>query len=389
MYTVLQIVWFILIAVLWTGYLVLEGFGVGAGMIMPIVAKTDRERSQVQRTYGPVWDGNEVWLLTAGGATFAAFPLWYATMFSGMYLALFLILVCLIVRICAIEWRSKVASEKWRAKWDWGQIIATWLVPILFGVAFANLVQGMNIAVVDPATPQKSIAPDTLAALPNKEAMIHNFVGEGAPLESVFLSLLTPYTILGGVALMCVFLAQGSLWLSIKTDGVVQERAKNLAKSTTVAATLTIAVLAVWGQFAYASQVLWGWIPLVIAALAIIGATALTWLDKPWLAFFTHGAAIAGAVSWIFTTMAPNVMKSSIDPDYSLTMWEASSSESTLIVMLVVAVLLVPVVLGYTAWAYTKMSGTISVHDVEDNPGLVWDRIQSASNVSGNFFKES
>ena len=115
---ILQVIWFILIAVLWTGYLVLEGFGVGAGMVMPMVAKTDRERTQVQKTFGPVWDGNEVWLLTAGGATFAAFPEWYATMFSGMYLALFLILFCLIVRICAIEWRTKVSSAAWRGRWD-------------------------------------------------------------------------------------------------------------------------------------------------------------------------------------------------------------------------------------------------------------------------------
>ena len=136
--TFLQVLWFILIAVLWTGYLFLEGFSLGIGMTLPFVAKNDKERTQVIRTVGPVWDANEVWLLTAGGATFAAFPEWYATMFSGMYLALFLILVCLILRISAVEWRAKVASEKWRARWDVMHVVAAWLVPILFGVAFAN-----------------------------------------------------------------------------------------------------------------------------------------------------------------------------------------------------------------------------------------------------------
>ena len=148
----LSILWFVLIAVLWTVYLILEGFDFGVGMLLPFVAKGDRERTQTVRTIGPHWDGNEVWLLTAGGATFAAFPEWYATMFSGMYLALFLILVCLIIRVMALEWRSKVATEKWRHAWDWAHTVSAWLVPILLGVAFANFVQGMRIEVVDVAT---------------------------------------------------------------------------------------------------------------------------------------------------------------------------------------------------------------------------------------------
>lgn len=382
--TFLQVIWFILIAVLWTGYLVLEGFGVGSGMIMPMVAKNDRERGQVQRTFGPVWDGNEVWLLTAGGATFAAFAPWYATMFSGMYLALFLILLCLIVRICAIEWRNKVASEQWRARWDKAHTIAAWLVPILFGVAFANLVQGMNIALVDPANPTQMVQGATL-----EKGLVHNFVGDGAPLGSVFLSLLTPYTILGGLAIAAVFLTQGAMWISIKTDGDVQARAKALSKKVAVVATVLVAILAVWGQFAYATQALWGWIPLVIAALLIIAGTALAWMDKPWPAFFANSAAIAGAVSWIFVAMAPNVMKSSIDDAYSLTIANAANSSSTLTVMLVVALILVPIVLAYTAWAYYKMRGVVSIDDVDENPGLVWDRIKAVGQKSGNFFQES
>ena len=145
----LSVLWFILIAVLWIGYLTLEGFGFGVGMIYKFVAKDERERRALLGTIGPHWDGNEVWLLTAGGATFAAFPEWYGTLFSGAYLVLFLILLALIVRICAIEWRGKINSDTWRARWDWAHTISAWLPAVLWGAAFANLVQGMQIEVVE------------------------------------------------------------------------------------------------------------------------------------------------------------------------------------------------------------------------------------------------
>lgn len=371
MLTTLQVIWVVLIAVLWTGYLVLEGFGIGAGMIMPLVAKTDRERSQVQKTFGPVWDGNEVWLLTAGGATFAAFPEWYATMFSGMYLALFLILLCLIVRICAIEWRAKVASEAWRSRWDLMQTVACWLVPILFGVAFANLVQGMNIAVTNPYTPDVLVPAKDI----NLAVDVHNFTSSGAPLGSVFLSLLTPYTILGGLMLAAVFLTQGALWLSVRTDGAVEARAKTLAAKTAILDTVLVAVVALWGQFAYASQVL-AWIPLVIAALLLVATVYLALMGQSLFALLAHSAAIAGAVSWVFAAMVPGVMKSYIDPAYTLTMWVASSSQSTLTIMLCATLVFVPCVLGYTYWSYSTMKFKITLDDVENNPGLPWERIR-------------
>ena len=144
----LSILWFILIAVLWIGYLTLEGFDFGVGMILKILGHDERERRATLSTIGPHWDGNEVWLLTAGGATFAAFPEWYSTLFSGAYVVLFIILLCLIVRVCAIEWRPKVNSQTWRDRWDWVHTISAWLPSILWGVAFANLVQGMHIEVV-------------------------------------------------------------------------------------------------------------------------------------------------------------------------------------------------------------------------------------------------
>ena len=227
----LSILWFILVAVLWTVYLILEGFDFGVGMLLPFVAKGDRERTQTVRTIGPHWDGNEVWLLTAGGATFAAFPEWYATMFSGMYLALFLILVCLIIRVMALEWRSKVATEKWRHAWDWAHTVSAWLVPILLGVAFANFVQGMRIEVVDVAT---GTVIDPTLVNQSLATATHQLTGG-------FFSLLTPYTILGGLAVMAVCLAHGAQFLALKTTGEVRDRANAIAAPATIAATVLAA----------------------------------------------------------------------------------------------------------------------------------------------------
>ncbi|MBV7363793.1 cytochrome d ubiquinol oxidase subunit II [Actinomycetaceae bacterium TAE3-ERU4] len=366
--TFLQVLWFILIAVLWTGYLALEGFGLGAGMLLRRIARNDRERGAIVRAIGPHWDGNEVWLLTAGGATFAAFPEWYATMFSGMYMALFLLLCVLIVRICAIEWRKKINSESWRNKWDWAQTISAWIAPVLLGVAFANLVQGMQIAVVDPKTPLTPVA----VAQINLSSQVHNLIGG-------FWSLLTPFTILGGVVIAAVFLSHGALFLSIKLEGDLGIRAAKSASVLSLASTALTAVWALWAQFAYGGSQPLAWIPLVIAAICLIASTALTLTGKYMPAFFASFAGIAGAVAFIFTNMAPDVMRSSIDPAYSLTIWDASSSHSTLIIMTVVTVTLVPVVLGYTIWSYWVFRAKISADEIHP-AGLIWDKIRQSEN---------
>ena len=342
----LSILWFILIAVLWTMYLVLEGFDYGVGMLQGFLARDDRERTQALRTIGPHWDGNEVWLLTAGGATFAAFPEWYATMFSGMYLALFLILLALIVRVCAVEWRSKLKSEQWRSVWDRVHAVSALLVPLLFGVAFANLVQGMKIEVVTHGT-NAVVAPADVPSSLN--TAVHQLTGG-------FFSLLTPYTLLGGLVLVALCLAHGAQFLALKTDGDLQERANGFAAPATVVATALAAVWVIWGQFAYSTNVL-AWIPLLIAALCLIASTVFSQavLRNEGLSFLFSCLAMAGAVAWIFAAMAPNVMKSSIDPAYSLTIAQASSTTGTLTVMSIVALCLVPVVLVYTAWSYWKL----------------------------------
>ncbi|HEY0259514.1 MAG TPA: cytochrome d ubiquinol oxidase subunit II [Lacisediminihabitans sp.] len=367
----LSILWYILIAVLWTGYLVLEGFDFGVGMLLHIVAKNDRERTAVVRTIGPHWDGNEVWLLTAGGATFAAFPEWYATMFSGMYLPLFIILVLLILRITAIEWRSKIATEKWRATWDWFHTVAALGVPLLLGVAFANLVQGMKIEVIDRATQTAVPVADAAAAAATSS---HQLTGG-------FFSLLTPFTLLGGVVIVAICLMHGAQFLTLKTDGVIRERANAFIAPASAVSTVLAAVLVLWGQFAHTDNLL-AWIPLVIAALSLIASAAFSQAAtrREGLSFVLSSVGIAAAVAWIFSAMAPAVMKSSIDPGYSLTISQASSTQGTLTVMTIVAVCLVPIVLIYTAWSYWVFRKRVTPGDVDANAGLLPDKIRLGEN---------
>ena len=368
----LSILWFILIAVLWTVYLVLEGFDFGVGMLLPLVAKDDRERTQTVRTIGPHWDGNEVWLLTAGGATFAAFPEWYATMFSGMYLALFLVLVCLIVRVVALEWRSKIAAEKWRRTWDWIHTASAWLVPLLLGVAFANFVQGMMIEVVDQ---RSGMVVDPTAVASSLATATHQLTGG-------FFSLLTPYTVLGGAVLVSVCLAHGAQFLALKTEGEVRERANAIAAPATIGATALAVVWMMWGQFAFTTNVL-AWLPLVVAALAVIVSTVLSQqtLRHERRSFAASCTAIAATVAWVFAAMAPAVQKSSINPAYSLTIDQASSTQATLTVMAVVAGCLVPVVAAYVAWSYWVFRARVGPDDVSTRTGLPLGRIR----LGGNF----
>lgn len=367
----LPLLWFILIAVLWIGYLTLEGFDFGVGMLLPIVPKNEKERRLALNTIGPHWDGNEVWLLTAGGATFAAFPQWYAVMFSGMYLPLFLILVFLIIRICALEWRGKVNDDGWRRAWDTGHTVAAWTVSILWGVAFANLVQGMKIEVVTLTDPARRIYevvdPATVAAATGQEAvaLTHQLTGG-------FFSLLTPFTILGGLVTLSLFLTHGAIFLALKTSGDVQKRSEKLASRLSVGSLLITAVWAIIAQLAYANP--WAWIPLVLAALALAATAFFAIKGDELRAFIANFIAIAAAVVYIFTAMAPNVLKSSIAPEYSLTIQDAAAAHWTLVIMTGAAVIFVPIVLGYTIWSYKVFATRISVDDIPDEPsGLTKD----------------
>jgi len=316
----LETLWFVLIAVLWIGFFFLEGFDFGVGILLPFIGKTDEDRRVMINTIGPTWDGNEVWLLTAGGAMFAAFPEWYATMFSGFFLALLLVLVGLIVRGVAFEYRSKNPTSQWRTMWDGAIFIGSVLPALLFGVAFGNLVRGLQI---DAA---------------------HEYVGG-------FWALLNPYSLVMGIAAVALFTFHGALFLSMKAKGVVYDRAVAVAKPLSIAATVIVAGAMVWSYLLRSG----GAVPLWLAILAVVllaGAAGLVNAGKFAWAFTLTGLTIATIVAAIFVGMYPNVMLSTIDPAYSLTVFNASSTTMTLQIMSVVALIFVPIVLGYQSWSY-------------------------------------
>lgn len=357
----LSILWLILIAVLWIGYLTLEGFDFGVGMLLKILGHDERERRAMMQAIGPHWDGNEVWLLTAGGATFAAFPEWYGTLFSGAYIALFVILLCLIVRVCAIEWRSKINTQAWRDGWDWAHTICAWLPSILWGVAFANMVQGMKIQVVMTKTgevvPASEVPHDTLMA------------GAANQLTGGFWSLLTPFTILGGLVTCTLFLTHGALFIALRTEGELHERALSMGRTLGIISTVITAVWAVWAQVAYSVNPGVSWIPLAIAALCLIGSLLMTFARREGLAFGLSFGGIAFAVIFIFSSMAPNVMRSSINDAYSLTYEQAASTDTTLLIMTIAAVIFVPIVLLYTIWGYRVFAYRINPTKINPNEG--------------------
>lgn len=248
----LQIIWIVLIAVLWIGYFVLEGFDFGVGILLPVLGKNEAERRTMITTLGPVWDGNEVWLLVAGGATFAAFPEWYATLFSGFYLPLFLILVALIVRGVAFEYRSKHGDSQWRARWDQLIVFGSFLPSLLWGVAFANLVRGVEVVPLD---------------------------GGGFEYTGGFFALLNPFALLGGLVTLTLFMTHGAIFISLKTDGDLRYRARDLAFKLGVVATVLAVVFLVWGQLAYSNNV-WSWIPVAVAAVSWLAAVGSIKLDE-------------------------------------------------------------------------------------------------------------
>jgi cytochrome d ubiquinol oxidase subunit II len=324
----LTTIWFILITILWVGYLVLEGFDFGVGILSRIIGRTEPERRALMHTIGPFWDGNEVWVLVAGGATFAAFPEWYATLFSGFYLPLFLILLALILRGVAIEYRNKRDDAAWRERWDWGIFVGSLLPAILWGVAFANIVAGVPLDAD------------------------HEFTGD-------LFTLLNPYGLLGGLTTLGLFVTHGAVFLALKTDGDLRRRANRLAgRVGLVAAVLAVAFLA-WTQLQHgdpASLVL-----SVLAAAAFVGGLAANWRGREGWAFAGSALTIGLAVVALFVALFPDVMPSSTNPAYSLTVENAASTPYTLTIMTWVAVIFTPIVLLYQGWTYWVFRRRVSV----------------------------
>ena len=331
----LTVVWFGLITVLFIGFFVLEGFDYGVGMLLPFLGKNDVERRMIINTIGPVWDGNEVWMITAGGALFAAFPHVYATMFSSFYLALFLMLLALIGRGVAFEFRSKDESPVWRNTWDWLIFFGSAVPAFLWGVAVTNLLQGIMI----------------------DERMI--YVG-------TFGDLLSPYTIVGGLTFVLVFLFHGAMFLTLKTEAYLVLRARNAAVICGALAIVSFVAcmgLTYTNTDLYASKVASG--SLVLAAIVFLMGYGLAWLKKYGWSFVCGALAIVCTTVAFFAGLFPRLMVSSLNPDWSLTIYNAASTQYTLSIMTVAAVVFVPVILLYQGWTYWVFRKRVTAKHLE------------------------
>jgi len=331
--------WFILITVLWIGYLVLEGFDFGVGLLLPVLGRTDTERRVLINTIAPVWDGNEVWLIVAGGATFAAFPEWYATLFSGFYLPLLLILVALIIRGVAFEYRGTIESARWRRTWDTAIVIGSAVPALLWGVAFANILRGVPI-------------------------------DAGKHFTGTLFTLLNPYGLLGGLTTLLLFAFHGALFLGLRTEGEIRTRAIALAARLAVPAIPVAAVFAVWTQLAHGRG--WTWAVVVVAAAALLVAGYAAVKQREGLGFGATSLATVAAVVLLFGSLYPNVMPSSTNDAFTLTIHNASSTHYTLVVMTWVACFLTPVVILYQSWTYWVFRHRIGVAKIPPGHGLPW-----------------
>ncbi|MBT2509747.1 cytochrome d ubiquinol oxidase subunit II [Streptomyces sp. ISL-98] len=326
-------VWFVLIAVLWTGYFFLEGFDFGIGVLTKLLARDRKERRVLINTIGPVWDGNEVWLLSAAGATFAAFPDWYATLFSGFYLPLLLILLCLIVRGVAFEYRAKRNEERWQTNWEHAIFWTSLLPAFLWGVAFANIVRGVKI---------------------DAEMEYVGNLGD----------LLNPYALLGGLVTLTLFTFHGAVFAGLKTLGDIRGRARNLALKLGAVTAVLALVFLLWTQKDNGDTE--SLVAMIVAVLALVAAIALTAAGREGWAFALSGVTIVAAVAMLFLALFPNVMPSSLNDAWSLTVTNASSTPYTLKIMTWCAGIATPVVLlyqGWTYWVFRKRIGTQHIAD--------------------------
>ncbi|MBY4893018.1 cytochrome d ubiquinol oxidase subunit II [Rhodobacteraceae bacterium N5(2021)] len=379
-YDILRIIWWALLGVLLIGFALTDGFDMGVGALLPFVAKTDVERRVAINTVGPVWEGNQVWFILGGGAIFAAWPPLYAVSFSGFYLAMFVVLAALIVRPVAFKYRSKRESTTWRNSWDWALFAGGAVPALLFGVAVGNVLLGVPFHLTDMLMPRYD----------------GNFAMK-------FIGLLRPFALLAGVVSLSMLLMHGAAWLGLKSEGVVAERARRIG---------TVAGLVAMGSYALAGL----WLAVGIDGFAIVGevvtdgpsnplysevARGGSWLsayaDRPWIilaplmgfagmAMAVRGLmagrevstllwsklGITGVISSVGLTMFPFILPSTVDPNSSLTVWDASSSHQTLFIMLVVTAIFMPLILMYTAWVYKVLWGKVTEADVTGNSDSVY-----------------
>lgn len=376
-YEVLRVIWWALVGVLLIGFAITDGFDMGVGALLPVIGKNDTERRVIINTIAPHWDGNQVWLITAGGAIFAAWPTVYATAFSGFYVAMVLTLMALFFRPVGFDYRSKIEDPRWRTTWDWCLFIGGAVPPIVFGVAFGNLLQGMPFSL--------------------DQYLRSTYEGN-------FFGLLNPFGLLAGFVSLFMVVTQGATWLMLKTDGDVLKRARNVASVTGVLTAVLFALAGYWVAHGIDGYVITAFNgvdavsnPLHKSVATQAGAWLHNYSVYPWmivapvlgvvmalltsllarfgqgaLAFVTSSLTMAGIILTAGFSMFPFIMPSSLNPAHSLTVWDATSSQNTLSVMLVAAVIFVPIILAYTLWTYFKMFGRVNKQFIEANKHSVY-----------------
>jgi cytochrome d ubiquinol oxidase subunit II len=338
----LPVIWFIAISVLWTGYFILEGFDFGVGTLLPFMGRRDSvDRRVTINSIGPVWDANEVWLITALGATFAAFPAWYASLLSGFYVPMFVILIALILRGVAFEYRGKRDDSAWRARWDLAIFLGSSVPAFLWGLIFANVLRG--------------VAMDA-----------DQIVTAGV------LDLLNPYALLGGLTTLALFTLHGAVFLTLKTDGPVRSRARAAAVRAAWVAVPAGVVFLAWTQSAHGEA--WTLPLAVVAALALVGGVAAVLRRRERLSFALTAVTVLATFTALFGSLFPDVLPSTTDPAFSLTVANASSADYTLTVMSWVAVFFLPLILAYQGWSYWVFrqrvtSATVTGESAEPEPG--------------------
>ncbi|MFV8460734.1 cytochrome d ubiquinol oxidase subunit II [Vibrio campbellii] len=370
-YESLRLIWWILIGVLLVGFAVTDGFDMGVAALSPVIGKSDTERRIMLNTIAPHWDGNQVWLITAGGALFAAWPLVYATSFSGFYFAMYATLAALWLRPLALDYRSKIEDPKWRKTWDYALCFSGTVPPIIFGVAFGNLLQGVPFDLND--------------------LMMSKYHG-------TFFALLNPFALLCGVLALMLFVTQGATWLQMKTTEALHARARNVAQITGLISIVLFVIGGFWVQsiegYVITSTIdtladsnplnkevslqvgAWMtnfetypamWAAPILGVVMPLFAVIASRLERGGFAFLFSSLSNAGVILTAGFAMFPFVMPSSLNPDHSLTMWDSTASELTLGLMTAVAAVMVPVILGYTTWTYYKMFGRLDKKHIEDN----------------------
>lgn len=370
-YEILRFIWWGLIGVLLVGFAIADGFDMGVGALIPVIGKSDVERRVMINSIAPHWDGNQVWLVTAGGALFAAWPLVYATSFSGFYLAMIVTLAALWLRPIGLDYRSKITDPQWRNAWDIAISISGFVPPVIFGVAFGNLLQGVPFELTDFMMPLY---------------------------QGSFFGLLNPFALLCGIVSLIMFLLQGTTWLIMKTEDDLLARSKGMAQVLGLLLCITFVLAGFWIQsidgyvikstidtladsnplskevareagawMANFNQYPLLWIAPALGVVMPLIATLASRLSKGGMAFLASSLANAGVIFTAGFAMFPFVMPSSLEPSHSLTMWDATSSELTLQLMTGVAAVFVPIILGYTTWCYYKMFGRLNKKFIEDN----------------------